>query len=593
MFFTLGRPWHFSGLKVGAQVSLLYNSDRESILKTSNKFDVSNGEHLVKDESAVTIQLEQEYKTGGLLDLGIESGDALKIQLSQLLIQNSSNTTSQKESERKSDSVSKKRITTLNWTERKLQTQQMIVSGNINNSEYKFNYSIRGQLAKANRQEPDSREYTYLLRDNKWELNTDSTGNRRTWSILNDRTEEWAIDTTTQKNLGTRNFKVFLGFNRQNRLRRSDTTRLHFRNRFKDIHEIDLSAPPDEIFKDKNIKPDGFVLTNLTETADSMGGEQEIKAGYLSTAIEIIPTLSFDTGIRLEETRMMASTFFYFAPDQPTSKATLIMHDILPAHSLTWNANPNHKLRLAYSETIARPEFREISTIPFIDDESGYETVGNDKLMGTIINNWDLRWEYYWNAEDSTSVGIFTKNLKKPIEEIFEPSPNLRKTYTNAERAENRGVEFDTQLGLGQFSRELRRWSILGNVSLIDSQIFLSEEAQGVQTSNHRPIQGQSPWLTNLQVQYERAKQGISLNFLYNAVGPRITEVGTAGRPDIYEGAFHQFDIVASKKISAISSVHFKAKNLFDPLSQSTQGAEIVKSYRKGRSIGVSYQAVF
>jgi TonB-dependent receptor len=593
MTISAGRPWSFADFKLGMQTSVLYATESNFLEKQQAKFDVSDGQSLVKDESAVISQSDQEYKTGALIDLGFEKSDRFKMQYSQIYIHDSNNLISVKEAERKSDSIAKRRITTLNWTERNLDGQQLIATGKFKNDGSILSYNLRGQKARARREQPDFREYTYFQRDSIWEMNTDSTGNRRTWSELNDETSEIALDTIYENTILKLPVKLQFGVNTQNRKRTSDTWRFHFRNRWKDLAQVDLSAPPDEIFSRKNIKPDGFTLTSLTETADSMGADQTVKATYVGTTVEFSPKVSLDTGVRFEEAQMNARTYFYYAPEQPTSRATILMTDRLPSHALTLNLDNENKFRFAISETIARPEFREISTVPFIDDESGYETVGNEKLMGTVIENYDMRWENYFSEEESVSVGIFLKNFKKPIEEIFEPSPNLRKTYTNAERAVNRGLEFDSRVALGNISRNLRRWSIMGNVSFIDSKIYLSDEAQGVQTSSQRPMQGQSPWLANIQLQYERPQSGLNVNLLYNAVGPRITEVGTAGRPDVYEQPFHQVDLVASKKIDKVSMVSFKAKNLIDPVAKSTQGDQVVKSFNKGRSLGVSYQATF
>ena len=76
----------------------------------------------------------------------------------------------------------------------------------------------------------------------------------------------------------------------------------------------------------------------------------------------------------------------------------------------------------------------------------------------------------------------------------------------------------------------------------------------------------------------------VSNSVLYNILGKRITEVGTDSRPDIFEQPFGQLDFVFSQKIRDNMQVGFKARNLLDPSLQATQGGEVVRSLKKGRS---------
>jgi hypothetical protein len=72
-------------------------------------------------------------------------------------------------------------------------------------------------------------------------------------------------------------------------------------------------------------------------------------------------------------------------------------------------------------------------------------------------------------------------------------------------------------------------------------------------------------------------------------IGPRITEVGTSQRPDIYEQPFHQLDLVSSIDLFGTGILNFKLKNLLDLEAKSTQGGELVKKEKKGRALSVGY----
>lgn len=350
-----------------------------------------------------------------------------------------------------------------------------------------------------------------------------------------------------------------------------------------------MTAQPETIFKPENINTNGFVLTNLTESADSYSSDQNIFSFYGQTEYSFASKWTFLAGLRREKFNQEVKTFYYFDPEKPTSLAGLKNTDLLPTYSLTWKPNEALRGRLAFSETLSRPDARELSTVPFIDDESGYETFGNSELKTTLIKNLDHRWEYYFTSEEFVSTGVFLKQFTNPVEEIFEPGPNLRKTFANASSATNMGLELEGRIGLRRLDRFMRRFTLISNLSLIKSEVDLPEDVKGILTTSKRPLQGQSPYVFNFQVQYDYNPLGLQTTFLYNIIGARITEVGTNKRPDIYEMPFHQLDLVSSLKLSGLGVINLKLKNLLDLDSKSTQGSEIVKKEKKGRALSVGY----
>lgn len=114
----------------------------------------------------------------------------------------------------------------------------------------------------------------------------------------------------------------------------------------------------------------------------------------------------------------------------------------------------------------------------------------------------------------------------------------------------------------------------------------------GGQTNNTRPLQGQSPYVVNLQIGYQNEAKGIDASLLFNEFGERISEAGTSGRPDVYEQPFSQIDFVYSHQLSQHWKVSFKAQNLLDDDVLFLQGDETSRLYKKGRdySLGISYQ---
>jgi outer membrane receptor protein involved in Fe transport len=269
------------------------------------------------------------------------------------------------------------------------------------------------------------------------------------------------------------------------------------------------------------------------------------------------------------------------------------MRDSLPAFGIVWKPGEKLRSRIAYSETLARPDFREMSPVGYTDDETGYTVVGNAYLRGTVIKNIDHRWEYYFTSDEYASIGVFYKKFQDPIESTFKSGGNRIQTFENAKSAENVGVELEGRMGLRNFSRALRRWTVLSNVSFIRSAIEINDGLSGIQTSKERPLQGQSPYVINLQLQYDYPSWGFTSTVLYNTIGKRITEVGINKSPDIYEQPVNQLDFVASKAIKNNWTVSLRGRNLLDPEVESTQGDEVVRSFKRGRTFSLVLGAVF
>jgi outer membrane receptor protein involved in Fe transport len=118
-------------------------------------------------------------------------------------------------------------------------------------------------------------------------------------------------------------------------------------------------------------------------------------------------------------------------------------------------------------------------------------------------------------------------------------------------------------------------------------------------------MQGQSPYLLNVGLQYSTLNKKLSLSALFNRTGPRIVYSGFQGYADVYENARSIIDIQASYKILkdkaeiklGVSdllnqrSVFYQNVDLNDSKGYSTQTDRIQYGYQFGRniSVGVSY----
>jgi outer membrane receptor protein involved in Fe transport len=586
MSLAMGTGWSFPNLKIGTAGSALYGQNANEIDRISNSFNVGAGGKLEKDNSRVTVSSELETRLAGSLDFGVEVFKQQKITASTFILRNTTNLTQINTTTNKNTgNISE--ATTLDQTERQVLTQHLKGEHEFGTFPLKINWRL-GQ-SDAKRDSPDRRDYTYDILNGNRSLASGASGNRRTFSTLTDATSEKAFDLTVPLKYEDRELVKFkVGMNQLEKNRRADVTRLYFDG---SAAGVDTSKDVNSILSKENINDDGYVIHNLTNAADSYTGDQTIRGQYAMVELNPHPKWTLSAGFRQEKSIQQVNTFYYFDPSTPFASSSLKMNDTLPAYSLTWKPTEKLRARLAYSETLARPDFRELSTVGFIDDETRYEVQGNANLKGTVIKNIDHRWEYYFTSDEYASIGVFRKKFQNPIEVMFIAGPNNIQSFANAPEANNLGIELEGRTGLRHFSRALRRWTLLANVTFIKSEIVLGDK--GAQTSASRPLQGQSPYVFNTQLQYDRPNWGFSSTLLYNIIGKRITEVGTNQIPDTYEQPFGQLDFVASLALKNNWTLSFRARNLLDPKVEATQADEIVRSFKRGRNFAFVMGATF
>ena len=221
--------------------------------------------------------------------------------------------------------------------------------------------------------------------------------------------------------------------------------------------------------------------------------------------------------------------------------------DVLPGLNLTYKATPKTNIRFSASQTVIRPEFRELSTFAFFDFELGATVQGRSDLQRTKITNVDLRYELYPNAGELFTVGLFYKYFKNPIEVYFNQTgvgTSSTFNFLNAEQAASYGVELEVRKKL-DFSSALKNFTVTGNLSYIKSDVNDSR------SNIDRPMQGQSPYVINLGLQYDVEKAGLTTTLLFNQIGRRIAYVGNDQTPAIWENPRPLLDFQIAKKVLA------------------------------------------
>lgn len=334
-----------------------------------------------------------------------------------------------------------------------------------------------------------------------------------------------------------------------------------------------LYLPPDQIFAKENYAADKFYLDDKTVNADSYDGISDLAAAYLQFDNQFSDKLRLVWGVRMETYNQELRSFNLKGAGNGST-------DLLPSFNFTYKLNPKANLRLAASQTVSRPEFREISPFSFYDYARNGALAGNPDLERTKVSNLDLRYEWYPRPGELITLGVFYKYFKNPIEtkyDIGQGSPQFG--YWNAASAVSYGVEADIRKYLGFINEGLKNFTLFANVSVIKSSIKVPEGYLG---ESDRPMQGQSPYVVNAGLQYDR-KKSTSATLLFNVIGRRIFQVGNENVPQIWENPRPLLDFQVSQKLGKNTGLKFSITDILGKDAIFYQDIKADKKYTPGK----------
>lgn len=265
--------------------------------------------------------------------------------------------------------------------------------------------------------------------------------------------------------------------------------------------------------------------------------------------------------------------------------------DVLPSLVMNFRATDRHVLRLSASQTLSRPEYREQAEVGYRDVIGGENIIGNSALRRTLIQNADMRWEFYPASGEVLSIGFFGKRFDDPIERIYLATSGTRvTTFVNADRATNFGVELELRAGLDRVAGFLAPFTAFSNVTVMRSNVELGAKAESARED--RAMVGQAPYVVNMGLTFAPASSPISATVLFNRVGRRVYSTSVLPLPLTYEEARSGLDVSLRTPIFGGIAAKIDAKNLLDSQYLLRQGTVTRESHRAGRvySLGLSWQ---
>ncbi|WP_417482101.1 TonB-dependent receptor domain-containing protein [Maricaulis sp.] len=478
--------------------------------------------------------------------------------------------------------------------------------------------------ATATRDAPYQRSAEYAYTNTGYVYEGTVNGNSTSFSEVEDNTSDYGIDFELPVELGSMDVSLTAGYANTSRERDAWTRRFSFAPGSVGIPSELLSSRIDYIFANQNITDERLRLieTGGLSLPEAYHGQLDIDAYYVGADLELTDFVRAAFGARFEDGELSVDTFAFPASAADSGLVETQQQEdyVLPALTLTWTFADNLQLRTGYSQTIARPQFRELAFAEFFNTETDQRFQGNPYLENTEITNYDARLEYYFGREQFVTVGAFYKELTNPIEEFIIPiGDGLNTSFINAPSATLTGAEFEYEKTFDFSDRwdqpffNDREWFVKTNYTYIQSEV----SAEGTVTvaqgafgnpqalvlnaagfiQDGRALQGQSEHLFNVQVGFETFDGRARGALLYNYVSDRTRAVANLSDslPEIVEQVPSSLDFVYSRTINVADAdwdVGFSVRNILGDGYSATQnagGAELaVDTYDLGTTFNVS-----
>ena len=406
------------------------------------------------------------------------------------------------------------------------------------------------------------------------------------FSDLEDDVETWGSQTMLPIQLGSWDIELSGGYDYGRKARAYEQISLGLGSTSPGFNSISRGTPS-EVFSDANLtNPDNGFITLLGVGGfglESYYAAQTTEATYGKFDVLIDEKWRISGGARWENFVQVSIPIDLLEFNgsrtpfsaQEIADSTINENDIYPSLAVTY-INPGFwadefQLRFSWGETVARPDIREVSQSTYIDPLSEARVRGNPYLKPSLLSNFDVRAEWFWSEGENLTVSAFYKDVTDPIETIqgAATEDNILFNFVNAEAVSIYGVEFEGLKDLTFLEDTLGTWVgqfyVVGNVTFAESQLDIQASGlAGNITNLSRRMTQQSKWVMNAQIGFDSFSGRHGATLAYNSFGERIFFAGIESFDDAYEQPFHSLDLVYSWFLSENLTLKLRMKNLLD-----------------------------
>jgi hypothetical protein len=318
----------------------------------------------------------------------------------------------------------------------------------------------------------------------------------------------------------------------------------------------------------------------------------------------------------------------------------------LPAVALAWRPMAGLTLRGSWSQTVARPSFREMGYYISFEPGSDEPVIGNPQLQLSEVESIDGRVEYLFGETDLVAFSLFKKYIQNPIEQILIKDPGdftdqgqYRTFFNNPNEANLFGleVEFRKSLDFIPSGGFMDYFTVGGNYTYIDAKVdrtdvelqrtdawFVScspddvpngrfctrsgEGAKFTELSPSRRLFGQPEWIANADITFDQPDWGTRITLAFFAISDVLETAGGATfidpggfvrrlSLDRYIDSFYTLDLIVSQSWSpeflrGELGFKFQVKNLTDSVRGRSYDPEATSetAYERRFRVGRNYK---
>ena len=345
------------------------------------------------------------------------------------------------------------------------------------------------------------------------------------------------------------------------------------------IHASQVKAAIEDAEEDEVESSIGDYLVNEDTSAAYIMGRVDINSWRILT------------GVRYENTDFTADGFSYNSEEDEITAQNFSNSDdyFLPALHLRYTLNDKTQLRAAWTNSVVRPGFAQLSPGRLIEEDDGdiEAEFGNPNLKSLESSNLDFGIEHYPGVASVISAFVFYKSIDNFVYQTdlggtagYEDFDQAV-TFVNGNEADIFGIELAASK---QFSSLPSPWNGLligGNATCVDSTAEIGGYDDGEFVARDIPMPSQSDTSANFMIGYEsdlismRLSANYKSHYLLEVLEPMEADY------DAYVDDQMQLDFSLRYYLTDSIKLHFEALNLTD---------EVYYSYVKDARYNTQYE---
>lgn len=318
---------------------------------------------------------------------------------------------------------------------------------------------------------------------------------------------------------------------------------------------------------------------DLEEGLANFDAKETVTAGYIRYDQRLYDKVDLLLGLRVENTRSKYNAFQFDEEEEilsPVSSEDDSYTNFLPAVIAKWDVNNDIKVKAAWTNTLARPNYDFLAPTRSFSRIDNYITIGNPELLPTKSMNLDLMAEYYVNG-GLFSVGLFYKDISDFIVQQRLTDYSFENYIwdrfmrpINAGDADLYGIEASIQQNLTFLPGFLKNFNVYTNYTYNHSSVknFNYEGRENDELS----MPGTPSHTFNAALGYNSRK--FSARLSYNFASDFIDELGEEAFYDRYYDKVNYLDFNMNVRVGDYVNIFANVNNLLNQPLRYYQGSE-------------------